>query len=102
MRLPLFLATGRYGVADPDTCQGGGEVAGEIIFTFPTAAGEQSVRTPYTGTFGGLSRSPSKGLLAALITSRNWLAEGNVTPVRGDCVVGPLTRVRDIGEFIAC
>jgi hypothetical protein len=94
-----FYDTGSYGTRDPDTCQSGGEATGYIVFTFPTAAGDQSVRSVYTLVYGGLSKIPTDGLLAVRVESDDWVAEGSATPIEGDCVARPVTRVRDQGVF---
>ncbi|MGQ0465319.1 MAG: hypothetical protein ACT4QG_08350 [Sporichthyaceae bacterium] len=91
-----FVVTGDYGVADAATCLGG-DVAGAIVFTFPTADGERSVRTPYSGRFGGLSDSPAEGPFGATVESRNWVVRAKLTPTRGDCLLNPVTRLRDVG-----
>jgi hypothetical protein len=94
-----FHDTGSYGTKDPDTCQGGGEGAGTIVFTFPTADGERSVSSTYTMVHGGLSTRPSEGILALRVESDDWVAEGSATPIEGNCITRPVTRIRDKGVF---
>ena len=88
---------GRYGTADPDTCQEGGEGEGVFFATIPTTDGDLQLRAPYTFTFGDLATNP--GFVSGEFAGDGVRGTFKVAPVEGDCVSGPITRVRVNAEF---
>jgi hypothetical protein len=87
----------RYGTKDPDTCQQGGEGEGVWRAFVPTNAGEQRLDAPFTLTYGDLTSNP--GSVTAEFQGEGVHGTASVTPVEGDCVVEPITRVRVKAEF---
>lgn len=89
---------GRYGTKDPDTCSGS-EGDGTDTLQIPTAAGIQTVVSRYTYIAG--DRLPTKGGVAAgSFKGSHFTGTFEFTPLEGDCVTAPVTRVRVFGEGI--
>jgi hypothetical protein len=88
---------GRYGTADPDTCQDGGEGEGVFFATIPTTDGDLELRAPYTFTIGDLTTNP--GFVSGEFSGDGVRGTFKVTPLEGDCVTSPITRVRVNAEF---
>jgi hypothetical protein len=88
---------GRYGTNDPDTCQEGGE--GEAVFSsiVPTADGDQVLTAAYTFTYGDLTSHP--GAVSGEFRAEGVRGTFEATPLEGDCVITPLTRVRVKADF---
>ncbi len=95
--------SGRYGVAHADSCVSGvtgdGEGDGVDRLTIPTTSGTQTVRSPFTFTFGG--KAPSHGgLVAGEFRGDHLSGTFEFTPIEGDCVSRPVTRVHVTGEGV--
>lgn len=88
---------GRYGTEDPDTCQEGGEGDGVFFSTIPTTDGDLQLRAPYTFTIGDLTTNP--GFVSGEFSGEGVRGTFKVTPLEGDCVTSPITRVRVNAEF---
>ena len=88
---------GRYGTADPDTCQDGGEGDGVFFASIPTADGDLELRAPYTYTFGDLVSNP--GFVSGQFKGDGVRGTFKVRPLEGDCVTSPITRVHVDAEF---
>jgi hypothetical protein len=88
---------GRYGTEDPDTCQEGGEGQGVFFASVPTADGDLRLTAPYTFTIGDLTTNP--GFVSGEFSGDGVRGTFKVTPVEGDCVTSPITRVRVNAEF---
>ena len=88
---------GRYGTEDPDTCQQGGEGDGVFFATIPTTDGDLEIRAPYTFTFGDLTTNP--GFVSGEFSGDGVRGTFKLSPAEGDCVTGPITRVRVNAEF---
>jgi len=87
----------RYGTKDPDTCQQGGEGEGVWRAFVPTAGGDQRLDAPFSLTYGDLTSNP--GSVTAVFQGEGVHGTAAVTPVEGDCVVKPVTRVRVKADF---
>lgn len=89
---------GRYGTKDPDTCSGS-EGDGTDTIEVPTAAGIETVISRYTYTAG--DRVPTQGGLAAgSFKGTRFTGTFEFTPLEGDCVTAPVTKVRLFGEGV--
>ena len=93
-----FGAEGRYGTTDPDSCLTGGEGTGVQSFTIPTEQGPVHVVNPITFTYHPVS-STAPGPIPGPIASGEFRGPRysgtfDVTALKGDCVTGPVTRVR--------
>jgi hypothetical protein len=88
---------GRYGTADPDSCQDGGEGDGVFFANIPTADGDLEFRAPYTFTFGDLTTNP--GFVSGEFKGDGVRGTFKVKPLEGDCVTSPITRVQATAEF---
>ena len=88
---------GRYGTDDPDSCQAGGEGDGVFFATIPTTDGDLELRAPYRFTYGDLTTNP--GFVSGEFTGDGVRGTFTITPVEGDCVTSPITRVRADVDF---
>ncbi|MGQ0465594.1 MAG: hypothetical protein ACT4QG_09775 [Sporichthyaceae bacterium] len=83
---------GRYGVGSPSSClQPLGEAEWTIQATLPTEQGKRNLRLPVSGTYGPLQGG---GPLGGTFASDRAYGTFTITPVEGDCVTAPITRVR--------
>lgn len=89
--------TGRYGTENPDSCQAGGEGDGVFFATIPTSDGDLELRAPYAYTFGDMTANP--GYVSGEFSGEGVRGAFKLVPVEGDCVSGPITRVRVNAEF---
>ena len=90
---------GRYGTKDPDSCASGSEGDGTDTLKIPTAAGIVTVVSKFTYTAG--DRVPTKGgMVAGSFTGSRFTGTFELTPLEGDCISKPVTKVRVIGEGI--
>lgn len=87
----------RYGTADADTCQDGGEGGGVFEASVPTADGDQPLNAAFTFTYGDLTTNP--GFVTGEFTGEGVSGTFKITPLEGDCVTRPITRVRVDAEF---
>ncbi len=92
-----FLDQGNYGTTDPDTCLGG-EGVGSYTMVFPTADGTKTVVLPFTVTFGG--PAAENGLVAVQTKGDGFTGEFGATPVTGDCVVTPVSKLAIKGYVV--
>jgi hypothetical protein len=81
---------GTFGVDDPDTCASGGEGTQILSFTIPTAGGDQRVTDRGTFTYGPLEGG---GAYGGSYTGERMRSTFQITPIEGDCVTTPVTRV---------
>ena len=81
---------GRFGVKDPDTCMGG-EVDFTYSFTIPTAIGPKVMAGSGTATYGPLQGGHPYG---GTFTGDRMYGKFSITPIEGDCVTTPVTKVR--------
>lgn len=89
---------GPYGTRDPVTCTSGGEGAGTDRLTVPTANGPQQVISEFTFTFG--DPSTKGGVVHGEFTGTRFTGTFEFTPLEGDCVTSPVTKVAVTGEGI--
>lgn len=85
---------GRYGIGamGPTSCtssEGQGEFA--FSFTMPTTAGPQRVSGTFLATYGPLQGGH---LYGGTFTGDRMYGKFTVTPIEGDCVTTPITKVR--------
>ncbi len=88
---------GRYGTKDPDSCQGGGEGDGVFFANVPTTDGNVELTAPYGFTIGDLTANP--GFVSGEFSGEGVRGTFKVTPIEGDCVTSPITRVRVKADF---
>jgi hypothetical protein len=82
---------GTYGLTDPDTCASGGEGTQVLSLTIPTTGGDQHVTDEGIFTYGPLEGG---GAYGGSFRGKRMRSTFQVTPVEGDCVTTPVTRVR--------
>jgi hypothetical protein len=58
---------------------------------FPTAKGEKTVVLPFTVTFG--DPATENGLVGVHTKGTGFTGEFGATPIAGDCVVTPVTKL---------
>jgi hypothetical protein len=87
----------RYGTKDPDTCQEGGEAEGVFSSTVPTEGGDQLLEAAFTALYGDLTANP--GAVSGQFEGRGVRGTIKATPLEGDCIVRPVTRVRIHADF---
>lgn len=87
----------RYGTKDADTCQEGGEVEGVFSSTVPTEGGGQLLEAAFRATYGDLTANP--GAVSGQFEGEGVRGTIKATPLEGDCVVRPVTRVRVHADF---
>lgn len=80
----------RYGVRDSGTCSGG-ETDVAFSFTMPTAAGLEHLASTFVATFGPLKGG---GVYGGTFTGPRMYGKFTITPIEGDCVTKPITKVR--------
>ncbi len=93
-----FLDKGQYGTEDPDDCLGGGEGTGSYTMVFPTAKGKRTVMLPFTLEYA--APSTNGGLIGIHTRGDGWTGEFGGTPVEGDCVSAPVTKVLALGQVV--
>lgn len=89
--------SGRYGSKDVDTCQDGGEGDGVFSSIIPTTDGDMELTAPYTYTYGDLTSNP--GSVSGEFHGDGVRGTFKATPLEGDCVTKPITRVRVYADF---
>jgi hypothetical protein len=90
---------GRYGTRDPDTCASGSEGDGTDTVEIPTAAGIVTLVSNFTYTAG--DRVPTHGgMVAGSFTGSRFTGTIELTPLEGDCISKPVTKLRVSGEGI--
>jgi hypothetical protein len=92
-----YRDSGRYGIEDPDTCQEGGEGDGVFFSSVPTADGDQELTAAYTFTYGDMTSHP--GAVSGEFRGKGVRGVFQATPLEGDCIITPLTRVRVKADF---
>jgi hypothetical protein len=93
-----FTDDGRYGTKDPDGCVSGSEGDGTDTFEIPTADGMVKIESYFTYVLKGPS---TKGaLLSAEFEGTRYTGNIELTPVEGDCVTAPVTKLKGFGEGI--
>ena len=92
-----YQDSGRYGTEDADTCQDGGEGEGVFSSSVPTTDGDLQLTGPYAFTFGDLTSNP--GFVSGEFRGDGVRGIFKITPIEGDCVTSPITRVRVDAEF---
>ena len=94
---------GRYGVAHPNSClsalTGDGDGAGTNSLTIPTTAGTKEIGQSFTFSYGG--RPPSGGgFVSGEFKGPHFSGSFEITPVDGDCIRAPVTKVHVTGEGV--
>jgi hypothetical protein len=98
-----FGADGRYGTADGDSCVSGGEGSATQSFTLRTGDGPVPIGNPITFTYQPVPGPPGDREAAEVIppavasgrfSGPRFSGTFEVTALKGDCVTGPVTRVR--------
>ena len=79
-----------YGVRDAGTCSGG-EADVAFSFTMPTADGAERVVSTFVAKYGPLQGG---GVYGGTFTGERMYGKFTVTPIEGDCITEPLTKVR--------
>jgi hypothetical protein len=79
-----------YGLRDSGTCSGG-QADVKFSFTMPTASGFERVASTFLATFGPLRNG---GVFGGTFTGPRMYGKFSVTPIEGDCVTAPVTKVR--------
>jgi hypothetical protein len=93
-----YYEEARYGTKDPDTCQEGGEVEGFFSFVIPTTGGDQKVNcTAFALTYG--EPSTKGGVVAGHFQGEGFRGTVDVTPLEGNCVTDPVTKIRVDANF---
>lgn len=92
-----YYEDARYGTKDPDTCQEGGEVEGVFAFTIPTTGGDQKVSAVFILSYGDLSTRG--GVVSGQFQGDGFRGTVDVTPLEGNCVVEPVTKIRVDAHF---
>lgn len=88
---------GRYGTKDPDTCSGG-EGDGVDTMKIPTQDGIETVISEFTFTY---PRPSTKGGVAGgEFKGTHFTGSFEFTPMEGDCISAPVTKVRVFGEGV--
>ena len=81
---------GPYGTEDPDGCLTGSEGTGIDHITVPTEAGPQVVESEYSY----FAAKPANGSpLRGQFTGSRFTGTFELTPLEGDCVSAPITKV---------
>jgi hypothetical protein len=93
-----FTVAGSYGDMHPDTCLDS-TGPGVVTFTFPTASGPRSVTSNFRFHVLGSPGKPAEGLIAMRVDGDNFVADESVSPVEGDCISAPMTRMLGIGSL---
>jgi hypothetical protein len=81
---------GRYGVSHPSTCDSGTDGDYKISFNIPTTGGEQQVTDTGVFSAGGLEH----GFVTVKFQGDRMHGTVQLVPVEGNCVTGPIVRVR--------
>lgn len=89
---------GRYGTKDPDGCISGSEGDGIDTIEIPTAEGVVRIESYFT--YDGVKPSTKGAMLSANFEGTRYTGNIEVTPVEGDCVTAPVTRLKGFGEGI--
>jgi hypothetical protein len=94
---------GRYGVAHANSClsaiTGDGDGAGMNSLTIPTTAGTKDIGQTFTFTYGG--KPPSGGgFVSGEFKGPRFSGSFEITPVDGDCISAPVTKVHVTGEGV--
>ncbi|MGH9009849.1 MAG: hypothetical protein ACRDYF_08400, partial [Acidimicrobiia bacterium] len=83
---------GRYGIDGPNNCTDLDGVSEWVFsFTMPTTDGPQKVMGTFVATYGPLQ---SGGLYGGTFTGDRMYGKFTATPIEGDCVTTPITKVR--------
>lgn len=83
---------GRYGINGPISCTKlDGQSFLDFSFTMPTREGPQHVTGTFIATFGPLQGG---GVFGGTFTGDRMYGKFTVTPVEGDCVTAPITKMR--------
>ncbi len=93
-----FLDKGTYGTQDPDNCVSGGEGQGAYTMVLPTANGKKTVVLPFTLEFA--APSTMGGLVGIHTRGDGFVGEFGGTPLAGDCVSAPVTKVLAVGSIV--
>lgn len=91
---------GRYGTTDGDSCTSEGEGDGVDTIEIPVAGGTETVVSEFTYTSGGSQVPTRGGLVAGRFEGTRFTGTFEFTPIEGDCVSGPITRVKVFGEGV--
>lgn len=89
---------GPYGTKDPDSCTSGSEGGGTDTIKIPTADGMVTVVSEYTYV---VDRPSTQGaVLSARFEGTRYSGNLEITPIEGDCITAPITKVKGFGEGI--
>lgn len=91
---------GRYGTKDGDSCISEGEGDGIDTIEIPVAGGIETVISEFTYTNGGSHLPTHGGLAAGEFEGTRFTGTFEFTPIEGDCVTAPLTKIRVFGEGV--
>jgi hypothetical protein len=83
--------SGRYGLAGPETCSSGGVVDWTFSTTLPTSGGDLHLAGTVKGAYGMLQGG---GVFGGTMTGEGTHGRFTATPIDGDCVTAPITRIR--------
>jgi hypothetical protein len=89
---------GRYGTKDPDSCISGSEGDGVDTFEIPTADGILKIESYFT--YDGIKPSTKGAMISADFQGTRYTGNIELTPVEGDCVTAPVTKLKGFGEGI--
>jgi hypothetical protein len=89
---------GRYGTKDPDSCISGSEGDGTDTFEIPTDDGIVKIESYFT--YDGIKPSTKGAMLSAEFEGTRYTGNIELTPVDGDCVTAPVTKLKGFGEGI--
>lgn len=87
-----YTDSGTYSNA---TCQSGGTAEGDPAFTI----GGETFSDHIKIVFGKQPSTNGKGLVHATFEGDKVKGTIELTPTKGDCISGPVTQVRGVGEF---
>ena len=87
-----YTDSGTYSNA---TCQSGGTAEGDPSFTI----GSETFTDHIKIVFGKEPSTNGKGLVHATFEGDKVKGTIELTPTKGDCITGPVTQVRGVGEF---
>ena len=89
---------GPYGTKDPDTCFTGSEGGGTDTIKIPTADGVVTVVSRYSYV---ANRPSTQGaVLSIRFEGTRYTGNLEITPIEGDCITAPITKVRGLGEGV--
>jgi hypothetical protein len=82
--------SGPYGTQDPDSCMSGSEGSGVDHIVLPTADGPVTIDSQYTYT---AAKPENGGPFNGQFTGSRFTGTFEFTPLEGDCVTKPVTKI---------